>query len=269
MWWQSVTNLLSIVGIIITIIGLAGIPDDLKNWERWLSKVFAKEIKFPQLVTQNQLRWIVCGIGILFIAVGADFWKKTSQQPYKINAEDAQENHYRQETAKELERENVTKRISEDLLIAVKKRDTDAVKKLLASGADIEKKDDDGRTPLIIAARAGDTPTVRVLLDAGANAHYKRHGSLPALTHAVKGGHVDVVTLLLDRGINIETRNSSGQTPLIHAITNYRYVILKILLNKGAEVNYRDETGKTPLDYAITKRDKETIEILQIYGARE
>jgi hypothetical protein len=56
-----------------------------------------------------------------------------------------------------------------DLLEAAKKGRTKDVETLLATGAPIESKDKEGRTPLMLAAQYGRTATVELLLKKGAN----------------------------------------------------------------------------------------------------
>jgi len=58
----------------------------------------------------------------------------------------------------------------EDWLAAAKKGDTNRVEALLKAGAEIEAKDEDGRTALMLAAQYGRVDTVRLLLAKGAHA---------------------------------------------------------------------------------------------------
>jgi hypothetical protein len=58
----------------------------------------------------------------------------------------------------------------EDWPAAAKKGDTSRVEALLKAGADIEAKDNDGRTALMLAAQYGRVDTVRLLLAKGAHA---------------------------------------------------------------------------------------------------
>ena len=58
----------------------------------------------------------------------------------------------------------------EDWLATAKKGDTNRVEALLKAGADIEAKDQDGRTALMLAAQYGRVDTVRLLLAKGAHA---------------------------------------------------------------------------------------------------
>ena len=58
----------------------------------------------------------------------------------------------------------------EDWLAAAKKGDTNRVESLLKAGAELEAKDQDGRTALMLAAQFGRLDTVRLLLAKRASA---------------------------------------------------------------------------------------------------
>lgn len=87
------------------------------------------------------------------------------------------------------------------LLRAVEKGHKEAVKRLLAAGADPNVRDIINITPLMYAANLGDVGIVRLLIKAGAdlNAQEKSEGST-AKIFAVKAGYLDIVEILRRRG---------------------------------------------------------------------
>lgn len=94
---------------------------------------------------------------------------------------------------------------------------------LLAScclGADINKADDYGRTPLHVAASAGYPEMVRFLIEYGADLHASTKGEL--------------------------------QTPLHFAARNEASQCVKILLACGAFLEFRDYKQRTPLQVGQT-----------------
>ena len=75
------------------------------------------------------------------------------------------------------------------LLKASAEGDAKVVSVLLTSGADKNKPDKDGRTPLFVAAKNGHIAVVDLLLRAGAD-------GIATLRMAITNGHLDVVDLL-------------------------------------------------------------------------
>ena len=96
----------------------------------------------------------------------------------------------------------------------------EAVKRHLAAGANVNGKDDLGRTPLYRAAY---------------------------------NGHTEIAVLLLDGGADADVRDANGWTPLHGAAYKGHLEIVAALLAKKAAVNAKDVDGDTPLDWAKNK----------------
>lgn len=90
--------------------------------------------------------------------------------------------------------------INEDLFKAVKKGNIARVAELINKGADINAKDNDGKTALIYAADKGHTEIATLLIDKGANVNAKSNGGKTALMLARAIGHEDIVQLLKAHG---------------------------------------------------------------------
>jgi hypothetical protein len=82
------------------------------------------------------------------------------------------------------------------LLAAALQGDVEAVRRLLAAGADANARDEKGRTALMLAAGRGDAALIRLLLDAGADAQRRDSEGLSAADHATQIGHTAVLPLL-------------------------------------------------------------------------
>ncbi len=92
--------------------------------------------------------------------------------------------------------------LDSQLLEAAEDGETEKVKALLESGADVNAKDLIGLTPLMLAASLGYTETVATLLEAGANLEAKDILGHTTLGLAESGGHTEVVELLKKAGAN-------------------------------------------------------------------
>ena len=139
----------------------------------------------------------------------------------------------------------------------------DVLKTLVKAGADVCVTDSTGRTCLIFAAHRGHTETVRYLVglkDVDVN-HVDTTG-WPALRHAAVRNHPDVVQVLIDAGADIETRDNHDRTPLLVASQCGNLRVVKVLVKAGADVCVTDNKGLTCLTLAAGLGHSETVRTL-------
>jgi len=110
------------------------------------------------------------------------------------------------------------------------------VRKLLASGADVNSRSKSGYTPLRDAVCHGHTKTVEFLIANGAvvNARDYNHENTP-LHLAAATGHAQIVRILLAAGADADAKNRHGETPLERAensIRNLPYLV-RLVEEKG------------------------------------
>ena len=167
---------------------------------------------------------------------------------------------------------------------------------LIDAGADIETKDDMGRSPLHWACRSGTLEVVKMLHKQGAGvcvacnfgnsclifASYHGHTETvrylvglkdvdvnhtanygwSALVCAVRQNHADVVQVLIDAGADIEARDEDLRTPLISSCKKGELPIVKMLVEAGAEVRAIDTRGCICLIMAAAFGHTETVRYL-------
>lgn len=174
------------------------------------------------------------------------------------------------------------------LLAAVESGDADGAAVALRQGADVEVRDDAGRTPLLIAVTEDRLDVARLLVAMGASpdALDGRHdtpwlvtgvtGSVPmaelllrygpdltirnryggvSIIPASERGHVAYVRRVAKTQIDVNHVNDLGWTALLEAIIlgdgSTRYVdIVSILLDHGADPTITDGDGVSPLEHA-------------------
>jgi ankyrin repeat protein len=139
------------------------------------------------------------------------------------------------------------------------------VKLLLEKGAELEFKDNDGRTPLSLAAGYRHEAVVKLLLmKAGVDPNsYDKHGRTP-LWWAAASGHEAVVRLLLAKdGVDPDSKDKYGRTPLWCAAAKGHEAVMKLLLMKrSVDPDSKDSFGRTPLSRAARKGNPNVVKLL-------
>ena len=152
------------------------------------------------------------------------------------------------------------------LLRASVSGELNVVKMLVEAGADVLVTGNKGRTCLLLAAFFGHTETVRYLVGLeglqGVKLNHKCDGDSSALLDAVHENHADVVKVLIDAGADIETRDKHSRTPLMYACKNGSQPIVKMLVAAGAEVRATTSKGATSLILAAYHGHTETVRYL-------
>ena len=139
---------------------------------------------------------------------------------------------------------------------------------LLDAGADVDARNVDGVTPLFYAIGTSENPEiVNVLLDAGADANARTVGGMPPIAMALSSGiNIDIFSAVLDAGADVNANMSfEGYTATpLHFMARYSTFLepLTLLLDAGADVNARDENRVTPLHWAANKNPN--LEVLKV-----
>jgi uncharacterized protein len=129
--------------------------------------------------------------------------------------------------------------------------DMQAVKDLLAKGANVDGKDQTRKTALLWAAPAHDNPEMVTLLVAkGANVNAQDNDGETALMIAASQSNPGILAALLDAGAEVNTQNNAGATALMAAAFRANLDEIKILLAKDADLKLKDKKGRTAFDVA-------------------
>ncbi|WP_423248334.1 ankyrin repeat domain-containing protein [Brachyspira hyodysenteriae] len=182
-------------------------------------------------------------------------------------------------------------------------RKAETVNYLLKNGADINKKNKSGRTPLIQHSLAYENQDhVKFLLEKGADINAQDNEGVTTLMFAVQTDKTKIIDICLSEKADINIKDNEGKTALFHTISSFGilenvksmtenmfgdyartdYVknymnqkkmeetdtairLIKLLVSNGADINAQDNKGNTLLMYAIALRNEPLInEILKL-----
>ena len=105
---------------------------------------------------------------------------------------------------------------------------------LISAGADVNKKNSDGQTPLMMASIEGNIEIVKALIEAGADVNVMEKGSkFTAVYLASCYGHTEVVKTLIEAGANIHITTAMGNTPLqIASLKGHKDLIILLTIKE-------------------------------------
>ncbi|XP_042518765.1 potassium channel SKOR-like isoform X3 [Macadamia integrifolia] len=132
---------------------------------------------------------------------------------------------------------------------------------LIQKGVDINNSDKFGNTPLLEAIKNGHDRVASLLVKKGATLNIDDAGN--CLCKAVASGDTDYLKLLLSHGIDPNSKDYNHRTPLHIAAAEGLYLTAKILIEAGASVLSKDRWGNTPLDEAHMCGNKNLIKLLE------
>jgi hypothetical protein len=160
------------------------------------------------------------------------------------------------------------------LHVAAYGRHHEAMRVLVAAGANPNALERDRYDIVTIAAVANDVATLRLALELGCSAkNVTSRYDGTALIAAAHLGHADVVRTLIKAGAPLDHVNNLGWTALIESIVlgdgGPRHTdTLKALVEAGANVNLPDRNKQTPLTLARRRGFAEMVKILERAGAK-
>ncbi|KAH1064214.1 hypothetical protein J1N35_029201 [Gossypium stocksii] len=144
------------------------------------------------------------------------------------------------------------------------------VVKLLSAAADesvVNGIDEEGWAPILSAASIGNLEITEILFSKGANVNVKNDGGRTALHYAASKGWLKIAELLISHGAKINSKDKVGCTPLHRAASTGKSALCELLIEEGAEVDATDRAGQTPLMSAVICQNKEVALLLIRHGA--
>lgn len=143
-------------------------------------------------------------------------------------------------------------------------------------GAIVDCRTDRGRTPLMAAALLGDpawrVAFCRLLLEHRADVNLRDDAGRSALSLACERGHLEAVQLLVQYGADPDAADARGWSPLMHAAAAGRAPVLEWLLRSFRRLGQlrlerADRAGRTALHLAVEAGDGRCVRALRASGA--
>ena len=132
--------------------------------------------------------------------------------------------------------------------VAVDGKHADVVQVLIDAGADIETKNDEGRSPLLAASLSGEFTIVTKLVEAGADVRDTDAEGNTCLTLAACFGHTDVVRYLVSLPeVDLNHRSSKNLTALHLAVQEKHSDVVQVLIDAEADVKTQSAARRSPL----------------------
>ncbi|CAJ0928649.1 unnamed protein product, partial [Mesorhabditis belari] len=125
---------------------------------------------------------------------------------------------------------------------------SDAIfKEILETGSamieELEKKNQQGQTPLIVAVSRLKLSLVEMLLECGISVDGSDSQERTALMHAITMNDPDIVFFLLQKGADANHEDIEGETPLLLAKQISNYYVMGALLDAGADPFRKNAKG--------------------------
>jgi ankyrin repeat protein len=154
------------------------------------------------------------------------------------------------------------------LIEAVRAKNADRVRALIAERVDVNARQGDQATALHWAAHLDDKVIVDELLRAGAVADVADDTGATPLYLACVNGNAEVVTRLLEAGANPKTMLLSGETALMTCARSGNATAVRSLLRRGAVINARESAhDQTALMWAAAESHPDVVAALLEGGA--
>uniref|UniRef100_A0A4W3KAC9 Ankyrin repeat domain 6b n=1 Tax=Callorhinchus milii TaxID=7868 RepID=A0A4W3KAC9_CALMI len=157
--------------------------------------------------------------------------------------------------------------LSERLLIAAHKGQTDNVVQLINKGAKIAVTKH-GRTPLHLASYKGHIDVVRILLKASCDLDIQDDSDQTALHRAAVVGNTEVISALIHEGAALDRQDKDGNTALHEAAWHGFSQSVKLLVKAGANVHAKNQAGNIALHLACQNGHSQSSRVLMLGGSR-
>jgi ankyrin repeat protein len=149
-------------------------------------------------------------------------------------------------------------------MIAARNDNVPLIKSLLASRANVNRRNRQGDTALLLAALKPAPEAAKLLIENGADLNPA--GWTP-LHYSMFSGSKEMAAILIAKGANVDALAPNGQTALILAVKLGKIELVQTLVEAKANKDLADPDGLTALGHAKKLDHSDTVKYLQKVGA--
>ena len=272
----------------------AGAKLEIKNNERttalFNAVFFGRPTIVKALVENGADIYATDKTGVSVIDFASAPWSRELEGVYRLvygllqmDLDVTETKKFRAATAKYL-REQAKKRpppqgtTDNELFVAALQDDASQITEMVANGANVNGKDENGNTPLHVAAAIGNFKATRALIAAKADLEAKNNEGVTALFNASFFAQPKVVSVLLEEGADATIASRDGATPLEIASSDWNpeleglYQLVYQLHGQSPEIErikkqrvevatlLRERAAKTPLRTWKTADGKKSVQ---------
>lgn len=129
-----------------------------------------------------------------------------------------------------------------------------AASAFIKAGADVNIQGEYGKTALMTIKNP---EAIKDVIAAGANIEAKDNYGNTAFNCAIN--NVEKAKLLIEAGANVNDTDDAGHTALMYAVSQNKTSTASVLTDMGADVKARDASGNNAMDYAQTAEMKSVL----------
>ncbi|XP_006635308.1 cyclin-dependent kinase 4 inhibitor C [Lepisosteus oculatus] len=143
--------------------------------------------------------------------------------------------------------------------------DLTEVEMLLQTGANVNERNEFGRTALQVM-KLGNPSIAQVLLRANADPNVRDPlGGLTVTHDTARDGYEDTLRVLVEHGADVNIQDTEGNLPLHLAAREGNLDVVKFLIERTAQPLHRNLEGKTACDLAKTHNRMTTARWIEEY----
>lgn len=141
-------------------------------------------------------------------------------------------------------------------------------KELVEMGANINSRDEIGRSSLAIACASNNHEMVKFLISKGANPREKIWNS-ELINQAISRNNIDLLNTFIEGGIDPNSRDEHGRSCLEVAVYSNNPETVKFLISKGANIEEKVNESICLIDYASSKGLDTIVEVMRLCSEKK